>query len=99
MGTGPLTEPQRRKLRQAYEGTAFGDTLSPGEVGYSPYLARAYPTLDTLLADGEFFAWSEALYAPLLACLGNTAGDRDRPAAGAGPRRGAGRTTRRQSPA
>jgi len=99
MGAESLTESQRRKLRQAYEGSAFGDAPSPGEVGYSPYLARAYPTLDRLLADGEFFGWSEALYAPLIACLGNTAGDRDRPAAGAGPRRGAGRTTRRQSPA
>ena len=97
VGTGPLTEPLRRKLRQAYEGTAFGDALSPGEVGYSPYLARAYPTLDTLLADGEFFAWSEALYAPLLACLGNTAGDR--PATGPGPGRAPGRTSRRRSPA
>lgn len=94
-----LTEPQRRKLQQTYEGSSFASTPSTGEVGYSPYLARAYPTLDALLADGEFFAWSEALYAPLLACLDNTPGDRDRPAAEPAPGRGTGRTTRRRSPA
>ena len=95
VGPGSLAEPQRRRLQQIYEGSPFGSTPSLGEVGYSPYLARAYPTLDALLADGEFFAWSEALYVPLVACLGTTASDR--PATGAG--QGTGRTTRRRSTA
>ncbi|MFZ9313854.1 MAG: exodeoxyribonuclease V subunit gamma [Burkholderiaceae bacterium] len=86
-GSAAPTASQRRRLQQIYEGSAFGNTPNPGEVGYSPYLARAYPSLEALLADGAFFVWSEALYAPLLACLGNTVGEGPGSGSGQGKRR------------
>jgi exodeoxyribonuclease V gamma subunit len=86
-GSAAPTASQRRRLQQIYEGSAFGNTPNPGEVGYSPYLARAYPSLEALLADGAFFVWSEALYAPILACLGNTVGEGPGSGSGQGKRR------------
>lgn len=42
-----------------------GDDHQPGEVGYDPYLRRAYPHAEWLLADPAFADWAERLYGPL----------------------------------
>lgn len=64
-GQAHTTNDSLKRARQAYEGQSFGDTPSLGEVGYSPYLMRAFPTLDALIESTEFFALSRALYEPL----------------------------------
>ena len=48
--------------RKAYEG----GYRHKGEVENNASLARQYPDFDALTADGEFYAWSQDLYQPLL---------------------------------
>jgi len=42
-----------------------GQGQQSGEVDYSPYLARAFPSAEALFADGGFAALAERLYRPL----------------------------------
>ncbi|UEX79885.1 exodeoxyribonuclease V subunit gamma [Spiribacter halobius] len=46
-----------------------GQGQQSGEVDHSPYLARAFPTAEALLADSRFPALAERLYRPLHAAL------------------------------
>ncbi|MGA1253396.1 MAG: exodeoxyribonuclease V subunit gamma, partial [Burkholderiaceae bacterium] len=47
------SDPKIAKVVEAYEGNPFSSVPSPGEVGRSPYLARAYPTFAALAQDGS----------------------------------------------
>ena len=50
-------------LADAYEGSEF----KSGEKGKDPALARTYPTVEDLLATGEFERLAQTVYAPLKA--------------------------------
>jgi exodeoxyribonuclease V gamma subunit len=56
--------------RKAYEGDGFH---SPGEVGYSAYLGRAFPDFESLwqAEDNRFAELARDLYAPLVAACRN----------------------------
>lgn len=60
---------EARRLGRDPEGDVAavyaGQGRHGGEVGYSPYLARAFPTAEALLADGRFPALAGRLYGPL----------------------------------
>jgi exodeoxyribonuclease V gamma subunit len=59
----PKSNPQKvaQDTAKAYEGDAF----SHGECAADPYLARAFADYAALTADGQFFALTDALLAPL----------------------------------
>jgi exodeoxyribonuclease V gamma subunit len=59
-----LKDPENlNALADAYEGGEF----KSGEKGKDPALARTYPTVEDLLATGEFARLSQTVYAPLKA--------------------------------
>jgi exodeoxyribonuclease V gamma subunit len=59
-----LKDPENlNALADAYEGGEF----KSGEKGKDPALARTYPTLEDLLATGEFERLAQTVYAPLKA--------------------------------
>jgi len=59
-----LKDPENlNALADAYEGSEF----KSGEKGKDPALARTYPTVEDLLATGEFERLTQTVYAPLKA--------------------------------
>lgn len=67
------TQNARYAARKAYEG-GFDHG---GELGESPYLRRAWPSFDLLVADGRFSELAEELLRPLLDAL-HAEGDKSR---------------------